>query len=149
MRESSGAEQRNGVIFVLDSKPECRVVFDALSDHRYIGNNPNYNYDHRNQISFVYRFRNQTRIDREIMISTERGIGTPIFEGWNDNPTFEIKDEDIAFVFIAAKRVLQQKDMANRLFNRLTRRTNAVKHISTILCHYIPNTSPLNQKSKI
>lgn len=147
MRDSSAEEQRRGVVLVLDTIEDCKVIYDALSDPLITLGNPNLSFDYQDKTTLAYRFRDQARIDRSIMAQTGRSIGVPIYEGWKQSPRFEVLEDDLGLVLVAAKRLLTQRKVADQLFNRLTGRTGAAKKIASEISHLLIKPAYKTEKS--
>lgn len=111
-----------GVVAVLDTLPECKVVLDAMYDREFMQANQQPDAPIRDRTAF--RFRMQTRHEIPPMTADTSAETT-----WKPSPEFKIETQDVAFIAQAAHRTLHTKNSLDRLVNRCTRRTAAAKTI--------------------
>lgn len=114
-------------IAVLDTLNECRVVLDALEDsdipHPAIGPSDD---DFANSLGVRFR--------RQAMHEPRPPAADAFVEDvFNLKPEFNVLRDDAHFVIKAAERVLAQKEVSSRVFNRLTGRTKAAKEMIRVL----------------
>lgn len=130
MRPSN--RNNSNTVFVLDTLPECKVVLDFLEDSTAI--KPVYQDESLAAFadSTGIRFRQQTQnVD-----FYNTGGDPPGFshnDSWQPNPEFKIRSDDVSFVKAAAERVLNQRKLSDKVYNKLTRRTQAARTIVTML----------------
>lgn len=48
---------------------------------------------------------------------------------WREEPEFSVTTSDVDFVLLAARNILDERKISDRVFNQLTRRTRAAKRI--------------------
>jgi hypothetical protein len=110
-------------LFILDEKPELELVLDFLEDPTTEKPPVGPGIDDF-VISTGYRFRTQTQYELPPTTATDSGT-----DKWKENAEFRVEADDLEFVKRAALRVLNQKGMAYRFYNRLSRRDTAARHI--------------------
>lgn len=112
-----------GVVAIIDTLPECKVVLDALEDPNVpkTPSGPTFE-DFANSTSV--RFRQQTQYEPRPPHASAYVELT-----WKNNPEFRIETKDIDFVMQAAVRVLNQKRLSEKAFNLATKRTQAAQTI--------------------
>jgi hypothetical protein len=117
MRPSS----ETGVIALLDTLFECKVVLDALNDSGFPQTpmGPEFE-DFANSLGV--RFRRQTMYEPRPPAAD--AYVEPVF---NSIPEFRVKPEDVDFIKSAALRVLDEKDLKRKLYYDMTRRTAAAQ----------------------
>jgi hypothetical protein len=139
MRPSTDRETAEGSVFVLDTLPECRVVYDALREQIATEDVYQLNSDINELTS---RFKDQTRTASLSMIANnQKHSSSSIEDEWRieqdfENPRFQVREADTAFVLFAAHRILNQREVNKRLFNLVTRRTKAAHDIVFILSNW-------------
>jgi hypothetical protein len=119
MRPSNEA----GVVAVIDTLPECKVVLDALDDPEFPQTHmgPEFE-DFANSLGV--RFRRQTM--HEPRPPTADAYVEPVFYSF---PEFIVRLEDEEFVKSAATRVLEERSLSRKLFNHISKRTAAAQTI--------------------
>ncbi len=111
------------VVGVLDTLQECKVVLDAIDDPNFQQPDTDTSIEALTS-STGFRFLKKTmRLPREGNIDnfTERQF--------IPDPEFAIEAQDVDFIKSAAERILNQKNILDRVINRATKRTKAAKTI--------------------
>ena len=118
-------------MLILDTKAECKVVLDALEAGALKDVMPTHlgRWDGE---AFAHRFREQTR-QIDVTSPSVDYEGKPIAQDyiWREKPEFKVKKTDMAIVRTAAQYILDlnNDDLVERAFNRLTGRTRAAKQM--------------------
>lgn len=114
-------------IVILDALPECKVVLDALEDPDF-PHPPTGPTDDDFANSLGVRFRRQS-------MHEPRPPATDAYveDVFNSTPEFNVLRSDSYFIIKAAERILSQKSISERAFNRLTGRTKAAKEMIRVL----------------
>lgn len=122
---------------ILDTLPECKVVDDSIYDGYGREHLPSFDINTVEGMrawcnNLPQRFRRETR---DLMTIDHGGLAPGFIteDTWKLNPEFEVLVDDVPFVLSAARRVVSEKHLAKRAFNRITHRTSAAKQIINTL----------------
>ena len=129
MRPSS----EQNVALVLDTLPECKIVLDALEVRGALAAKlDELNYGRENVADLAHRFRNEARTVEYVPSDTIKP-GMVEWPSWKKKPEFKVLQNDVLFVSLAVQRVLGERSMPTKVFNRVTGRTKAAKTIAAAL----------------